>query len=342
MYPRSFHLMGVLYIESDERGAGKTALCVSLAHSLASRGIKTAVFKPFSVTPKDDPDSDIYQALLGQQKSEWPFLAPKGDLTPEVTEKIINALRMVQENQDTLIVEGSSSLSNAASANLVELLDAKTLVVLRYRSDLDTSKLKSLKTMFGDRFIGVVTNGLTQYQKHTANSKVVTSMESEGITSLGLIPEDRQLLAPTVEQLATHLNGRFTVGEKFTDGIIEHIMVGGLGLDNGIDYFRLRNEKAVVVRGDRPDIQMAALHTPTTCMVLTQDTEPIEYVRNEAELEGIPVIVVPTNTLDTMASLNNMQELIRFDHATKLERFIDLMETHIDVNPIHDALDIHS
>ena len=331
--------MGVLYIESDERGAGKTALCASLAHSLTSRGIKT-VFKPFSVTPKDDPDSDIYQALLGQQKSDWPFLAPEGDLTPEVIEKIINPLRIAQENQNTLIVEGSSALSNAASANLVELLDARTLVVLRYRGELDTSKLQPWKTMFGDRFIGIVINGLTQYHKHTAKSKVVASIESEGLKSLGLIPEDRRLLAPTVGQLAAHLSGRFTVGEKFTDGLIEHIMVGGLGLDNGVDYFGLRNEKAVVVRGDRPDIQMAALQTPTTCMVLTQGTEPIEYVRNEAELEEIPVIVVPTNTLDTMAALHDMQELIRFDHSSKLERFIDLMDKHVDVNPINDALDV--
>ena len=65
--------------------------------------------------------------------------------------------------------------------------------------------------------------------------------------------------------------------------------MGGWGLDAGELYFGLRESKAVIVRGDRPDMQMAALTTPTTCMLLTQGIEPIEYVRNEAELEEVPI-----------------------------------------------------
>ena len=54
--------------------------------------------------------------------------------------------------------------------------------------------------------------------------------------------------------------------------------------------------KAVIVRGDRPDLQMAALNTSTACIVLTKGVEPIEYVRYEAEQEEVSLIVVETDT----------------------------------------------
>ena len=334
--------MGVLYVTSDEPGAGKTAFCTTLAHSLKGLGVQAAVFKPFAATFDADQDSDsaTFKGLLGQPETAWPFPAPEGKLDAAGVRKVNSALKTALEGQDALIVEGSSALSDEATTRLVELLDAKALVMVRYRDGLDASVLKPWHTLFGERLIGVVVNGVTRYQSHEAKRGLAASVESDSDTVLGMVPEDRRLLAPTVEQVAAHLEGRFTVGEALTGGLIEHILVGGLGLDNGVDYFGLRDNKAVVVRGDRPDIQMAALQTPTACMVLTQDTEPIEYVVNEAELEEVPVVVVPTNTLDTMDALGGMQGSVRFDHPAKMERFAELLETHVDVEGIYGALGV--
>ena len=334
--------MGVLYVASDESGAGKTAFCTTLAHSLKGRGVRATVFKPFAATADAEQDSDsaAFQTLLGQPETAWPFPAPEGKLTAAAVRKINGALKTAPEGQDALIVEESSVLSDEATTRLVELLDAKVVVVVRYRDGLDASALKRWQTLFEDKLVGVVVNGLTRYQSHEAKTGLVASLESDGHNVLGIVPEDRRLLAPTVEQVAAQLEGRFAVGGDLTDGLIEHILVGGLGLDNGVDYFGLRDNKAVVIRGDRPDIQMAALQTPTACMVLTQDTEPIEYVVNEAELEEVPVVVVPTNTLDTMDALGAVQGSVRFDHPAKMERFADLVEAHVDVEAIYGALGV--
>ena len=163
-------------------------------------------------------------------------------------------------------------------------------------------------------------------------------MESRGLASLGVIPEDRSLLGVTVGQVASHLKGRYVVGEVLADSLVQHFLVGGFGMDSGLEYFGLRDNKAVIVRGDRPDVQMAALQTPTTCMVLTKGIEPIEYVLNEAELEEVPVVVVESNTLDTMAALSAVQDLARFDHPAKLARYVELLEEHVDVGAILSGL----
>lgn len=105
-------------------------------------------------------------------------------------------------------------------------------------------------------------------------------------------------------------------------------------MDNGVSYFELKGNKATVVRGDRPDIQMAALKTPTTCMVLTKGIEPIEYVLNEAEAEEIPLILTESATLDVMEAFGSAMNVARFDHPSKLARFEELLSQHIDVEAI--------
>ena len=40
--------MTVLYVVSDQQGAGKTALCATLTHLLREQGKEVAVFKPFA------------------------------------------------------------------------------------------------------------------------------------------------------------------------------------------------------------------------------------------------------------------------------------------------------
>ena len=114
-------------------------------------------------------------------------------------------------------------------------------------------------------------------------------------------------------------------------------------MDNGVAYFGLRDNKAVIVRGDRPDIQMAALQTPTTCMLLTGGIEPIEYVLNEAELEQVPAMLVESGTLDTMSSLSDAtRDAPRFDHPAKAERFAELVAGHVDLAPIYAGLGLEA
>jgi BioD-like phosphotransacetylase family protein len=163
-------------------------------------------------------------------------------------------------------------------------------------------------------------------------------MSSAGLASLGVIPEDRRLLSLTVSQIAAELHGRYVLFEELGDRLVEHFMVGGMSLDSGEPYFRLRENKAVIIRGDRPDIQMAALQTPTACMLLTNGIEPIEYVAYEAEQERVPVIVVEPDTLSTMDALGTVSSRASFDHPSKLERFGELLEEHVDLAAIYAGL----
>jgi BioD-like phosphotransacetylase family protein len=332
--------MSVLYVASDRRGAGKTALCSTLAHELGRQGKRAAVFKPFPAAGKDEPDPDagVFTHLLGQPATGKYLAPPRKALTTKLLGDIKRIADKALEDNDVLLVEGSPAISDEASRQMVEALDARVLVVAKFEPGLDASELAGWRELFGDRLLGVVINGRTRYQGTDVADRLMPSMEAQGLPTLGVIPEHRRLLAVTVGHLASHLNGRFIVGEESSDRLVEHFLVGGPGMDPGELYFSTRENKAVIIRGDRPDIQMAALPTPTACMLLTQGIEPIEYVINEAELEMVPIVVVQSDTLTTMASLESLQDGARFDHPAKLDTFADLLREHVDLPAIFSGL----
>ena len=333
--------MNVLYVISDQEGAGKTALCATLAHKLMRMGRRVAVFKPLARAgsrAKDDPDAAAYAKLLpdlglsgDRTRDGWPLDLPKSGLTRKLLKGMEATLGRLSDDRDVALGEGSCALSPEAWGQVAEALDAKALVVARYRHDLTASDLAPWRDGLGQRLLGFVINGLTRYQRTNARAKLLPSMEAEGLASFGVIPEDRRLLGVSVAQLAQHLEGRFLVCEEKADALVEHLMVGGLSMDPGDLYFGLRRDKAAIIRGDRPDLQMATLSTPTACMVLTGGIEPIEYVRYEAEQEEVPIVVVEANTLDTMKALDTLIEQARFDHPLKLSRFSELVDEHLDL-----------
>jgi BioD-like phosphotransacetylase family protein len=121
---------------------------------------------------------------------------------------------------------------------------------------------------------------------------------------------------------------------------VEHFLIGGLILDWGVLYFERFSNKAVIVRGDRPDIQMAALGTPTSCIVLTGGHSPIQYVSYEAGEEEVPLIQVEADTLSTAAALESLQEKALFDHPMKQEQFRELMSQHVDWDALYRSLGV--
>ena len=105
-----------------------------------------------------------------------------------------------------------------------------------------------------------------------------------------------------------------------------------MSLDPGELRFGRYDNNAVVVRGDRPDIQMSALNSSVASLLLTGGIEPIEYIYYEAREEEIPIILVETDTHATMAALNDVTTAARVDTAFKVERFARLLRENADLS----------
>ena len=341
--------MAVLFITSDGPGAGKTALASSLAALWSTEGKGVGYFKPFSSSRHEDADVEFVGRIVlpggGDAAQVAPLMMPEGlgdgQRIPDATATELKlSLERLAGANEWVLVEGPSPSTAAEggaspiSAELAGILDARVLLILRYRPSLDVDRAVAACEPFGQRLLGVLINCVTRYSQREVQLRLPPELESRGVKFLGAIPEDRLMLSVTVEQIAQHLDGQWVLGQEHSQDLVENFLIGGNIMDWGTTYFGRMENKAVIVRGDRPDIQLAALSTPTTCLVLTGGHEPIQYVYYQAEQQEVPLLVVPADTMSTAHSMEGVLDHATFHHPRKLRRFQDLMGEHVGMEAL--------
>ena len=343
--------MTVLYITSDRPAAGKTALAAALAAQLSLEGRSVGYIKPFSSAPQEDADvafinGDILSREDGQLPpvpSPMPESALEGQPLPESTVgEVRRSVERLAATKELVLVEGPSLLfpegdASSTSMELAELLDARVMLMMQYGPDLKVERVLEACEPFGQRLLGVLMNCVTPYRERKVRLNLAPAIEARGVRFLGIIPEDRLMESVTVGQIAQHLEGQWAYGQEKAQDLVEHFLIGGNIMDRGTTYFGRMVNKAVIVRGDRPDIQLAALSTPTTCLVLTGGHEPIQYVYYQAEQQEVPLLVVQADTITTAHALDTVLMSSTFHHPRKLERFQELIRQHADLAAIQEA-----
>ena len=329
--------MAILLVGSDRAGAGKTSASLALA-TLARRSGHTAnVYKPFS-TSEDDPDSEAIARLSNANLEGWPRTAGQDGPSANDLSALASELPSGDDGESLNILEIPSDFGAAVTAKVAEALDAQALLVTTGRRGLNASDVSEWKDALGDRLSGVLVNGVTRYMSTEGTVRIGPSFEEADIALVGMIPEDRALLSITVEQIRAGLDGRYVVEEGDVNQPVEHFQVGCMSLDPGELRFGLYDNNAVIVRGDRPDIQMSALNASVACLLLTRGLDPIEYISYEAQEEEIPVLVVESDTLTTMSLLNDVVTSARMDTAAKVSKFAGLLDAHADLERVWSVL----
>ena len=233
---------------------------------------------------------------------------------------------------DILLVEGTDGVSSNPS-----------VLVVGFSRDLDPDSVKSAADALGNNLIGIIVNRVPTLGVRVAEQVLKPALESAGLRVLGLVPEGRALFGVTVDDLVNRLEGRYALEGEGRDLLVEHVMVGANVLDAedfpaGPDYYGLRENKAVITKGDRPDFQWVAMDTPTRCLILTGDFEPIPYVLEKAKDLRMPIAVVEKDTLDTLDAIEEILSGPGIDGDAKLREFTALVESSIDTAPLDAAL----
>ncbi|MDO8674479.1 MAG: DRTGG domain-containing protein [Dehalococcoidia bacterium] len=106
-----------------------------------------------------------------------------------------------------------------------------------------------------------------------------------------------------VDEIATTVEGEIVLFSEKADKIAESLMLGAISPESAVNYFQRKSGKAVIIAGDRPDIQLAALETSTACLVITDGQKPRPIVRARAEDQGVPLIVTALGTMQAVEKL---------------------------------------
>lgn len=351
--------MATLYVASTETHVGKSAVCLGLLRRMQRDGFSVGYMKPVSVSVTHTPDAVLdedaafIRTTLGITEP-LDQIAPVL-ITPGVVESILrgqpanftktlrDAYLGVSRDKDVMVLEGTNTWAEGALVDLTadqvtDLLQAPGLLVCRYTSTLSVDTILSVQRYVGDRLLGVLINQVEEPQIEFVQSRVVPFLEGRDIPVFGLLPHDQTLSGITVGELLENLGGQLIGKREWAGKLVESLMIGAMGAEASLSFFRRRANKAVVTGGDRSDLQLAALETSTSALVLTGNIRPSHQVIDRAEERQVPIILVPDDTLTTVDRAERLFGRVRFHQGSKLERFISLMEASFDYNRLYEAL----
>jgi len=251
---------------------------------------------------------------------------------------IKKAFDRISKGKDIMLLENGADVNegrfiNAAAFQIAGELNASALFIARFRSELVVDDILAARDLMGDRFLGLVLNQVPSSQRETVDM-IIPYLKKKGITTYGILPQDKTLMSVTVGEIADHLNGTILTATEKTNELVENFMVGAMGQEKALRFFQRTANKAVITGGDRADVQLATLETPTKALILTGNMQPSPIVMARAEDLGIPMILVDLDTLHAVEKTDELVGRVRIHQAQKVERFRELVRSNINVDGI--------
>jgi BioD-like phosphotransacetylase family protein len=352
-----------IYITSVDAFSGKTAMSLVLGRILKEKGMKIGYMKPLSFQPWrigdkiTDEDAAFVRDILNLDTQPW-------DLSPIVVnaEFLIESLQSpdqetlmksildkadeVSAGKDVMIFEGGGSLREGyvfgLPAELVaENLGSKVLALVRYKDRRHLlDDVLAAKSRIQDELGGVIINRVPVTAQEFITKDAIPFLKKQGINVFGILPETRSLGALTLQEIYEVLDAELLTESYNPEETVEALMVGAMTSRAALSRFRKQAHKAVITGGDRSDMQLAALETSTSCLILTGNLHPSPLVIKQAEDLGVAIFLVPTPTLETVEKLESLIGKVRIGQKAKLEKFESLVQQFVDLDALLAEFDL--
>ena len=354
--------MAGLYIGSTGGFAGKNMIALSLGLKLQKDGHRIGYMKPVGAVPSKtgersgDDDAFFLQGVLGLEgdpelvtpvlvTQDFKVKAFAGDC-PGLIDTIKQAYATLSKDREVMIVGGSGSFlfsgkyCGVDGANVSAALDLKVLLIDRYHTDLNYDYLLRAREVLGDRLIGAVLNDIPEAAANDVQSIMVPLLERHGIAVLGMIPRDPLMSAIKVGDLAERLGGKIISVHNKSERVVENFLIGTMQVENFMTHFRRQKNSAIIVGGDRSDVQLVALEGKCPCLVLTGNLYPNDIILTRSEVLEIPIIVVRDDTYTVAKKMETILSSIKLRDIVKIKHGAQLVNSSVDMNAIKESLEL--
>ncbi len=356
--------MRTLLIASTASYSGKSGIALACIRAFIERGLDTGYFKPYGVMPVTvdgvltDQDATYLNETLGRPaplEAVCPVVRTQAFVedvlahrTEDLRATVHDAFAVCSKGRDAIVIEGPSDLIQGSGIGLsvtdvAEILDAHVLLLHKPGTTPDIPDAVICESRrIGGRLLGVVLTWVQEASEDFISRRIVPFLASEGIPVLGVMPYDVRLASVTVSEIVDALGGTILCAEDRVDEPVESFMVGAMGQEKALRFFRRKANKAVITGGDRSDVQLAALETSTRAIVLTGNMPPSSIVLARAEELGVPMILVDADTLTAVERMETLMGRTRLHDEAKAGRIRALFEQAVDVDELLAALDARS
>lgn len=287
--------MPALILLSPEPLAGKTTIALGLAQEFQAAGRASNLIR-FPGDEHAAADSELFSRL------------PSVDQNPAVT-----------------LIEAPSGDPLAA---LDDSPDARAIVVGNGAAAI--SVLVDYCAQIQDRLAGVIVNKTPV--KREASVRAET--EAAGLKVIAVLPEDRLLAAPVLRDVAGALSAHAQHLENGGLRPLDRPVIATISADPGQGYFARYDATAVIVRSDKPDLQLAALNAGASCLIVTGGLPLLSYVQDRAHEDQIPLLRTGIDTVTAVREIEGLFASLPFAAGdAKLERIRTLL-ADVDVSTL--------
>lgn len=370
-----------IYITSAEGHTGKSSVALGLLTALRRSGKRIGIYRPVSRS-REEPDR-VLEFLLSQMDDP----ARAGDCIGVTYEevhadpdsalsRIIDRYKAIEADHEFMLILGSDFTDVSTptelgyNARIAANLGAPVLLVLGGRSQDETAPLRHHALTGHGRtapemeqtaevaiaelraehahLVAVIGNRVDPDLAPDIARAVQRAIDPSGRIPVWTMPDDPVLVAPTLGELMTMLDGHQVKGDPDLLGreVLGYV-ISGMGLENILT--RLTEGAAVVVAGDRSEVLPAVLMAhdsdtfPNLSGIILNGGFPISPAIQRL-IAGIgidlPIISTAFNTFDTALRILLTRGRLSPDAQRKIDIVHSLFETNIDTERLLSILEM--
>jgi len=342
-----------LYIASTQGSGGKTTIAVGLCLALRNRGLNAGYFKPVGTLASQsggvlfDEDAAFVAGLLGltdKPADICPVVLDEDALHDvlagsevDAMSRVADAYSRVSQGKDLVVCEGLGEIwqgrfLRTSGAEVVARLDLMTLLVAKFAGARLLDDIIYVKDALKQNLLGVLFNMVPESRLGLVTDQYTRFLAKNGVTSYGALASNSRLSAVSVEEIVEALRGTYVCGEQYGDRLVETYMIGAMSPEHALRYFQLTPDKVVIVGGDRAEIILTALDTPTVAVVLTGNYVPSPAVLERADQRGVPLISVESDTVTAADDLRRLFGRLRVKERAKIDLIAALIAESVDLD----------
>lgn len=356
-----------IYIATSEEDSGKSIITLGLMSMLIGKTAKVGYFRPivedFEEGKLDNHIDTVinhfgldiaYHDAYGIQKSKLIKKKNKGKLG-EVIDLIIEKYKVIEEQFDFVLVEGTSFLGEGTAIEMdLNVLIAKNLGIPTVIVGTGVGKtldefVDSLYLAY-DAFkqkevevLAVIANKVEPQNIELVNAGLKKSLpEGILINSIPLVPTLKNI---TIQEIVDRLDAKVLFGEAYINNQVSSFSVGAMQLRNYLMH--LKEDGLVITPGDRADIILGALQANESVnypsisgIVLTGSILPEDTIIKliDGLSPVVPIIAVNEGTYVITNKIGDIKSKIFANNKQKIQTSIATFEKYIDLDGLTEKV----
>ncbi|MCV7402417.1 phosphate acetyltransferase [Mycobacterium fragae] len=343
-----------IYIAAPEGDTGKSTIALGILHRLTATVAKVGVFRP--ITRLGEERDYILDLLLAHATADLSYERCVGVTYQQLhadrdaaIDDIVERYHAMAGQCDAVVIVGSdytdvtSPAELSVNARIAVNLGAPVLLAVRAKGRTAEQVAHLVEVCLAE---------LDAQRAHTAavvaNRCEPSQLEAvaKALSVFGLrtyaLPDDPLLVAPTVADLQTAVNGTLLSGDVELMGReAMGVVVAGMTADHVLE--RLSEGVAVVTPGDRSDVVLAVTSAHAaegfpslSCIILNGGFELHPSIG--ALVAGLrlrlPIIATTLGTFDTASAVASARGRVTTSSQRKIDTALQLMERHVDIGDL--------